>query len=220
MNLYNQNLDYLCEQQNISITEFEKIIYIPKVRIMEPTPNELLKISEYFNLSVDILLKKDLRVRNKEVIKSIQLIVLDVDGTMTDGGMYYTENGDQFKKYNTKDGLAIKRLSKSGMKFGIISHGHKLKVIQDRAELLGIEHIYVGQEDKLSVLNQWCTKLGIRLDQVAYVGDDINDLSVMLAVGFSACPADALNEIKTIASVILTKVGGGGCIREFLDDWF
>ena len=106
------------------------------------------------------------------------------------------------------------------MKFGIISHGHKLKVIQDRAELLGIEHIYVGQEDKLSVLNQWCTKLGIRLDQVAYVGDDINDLSVMQAVGFSACPADALNEIKTIASVILTKVGGGGCIREFLDDWF
>ena len=119
MNVYNQNLDYLCERQGISLTEFERLIYIPKVRIMEPTPDELVKIADYFNLSIDLLIRKDLRF-DRSKYESIQLIILDVDGTMTDGGMYYTENGDQIKKYNTKDGMAIKRLANKGMKFGII----------------------------------------------------------------------------------------------------
>ena len=87
MNVYNQNLDYLCERRNMSITEFERIIYIPKVRIMEPTPDELIKIADYFNLPIDVFLKKDLRILDKSPGKNIKLVILDVDGTMTDGGM-------------------------------------------------------------------------------------------------------------------------------------
>lgn len=219
MNLYNQNLDYLCERRNISITEFEQVIYIPKVRIMEPTPDELIRIADYFHLSIDVLLRKDLRISDKTHLNEIKLVVLDVDGTMTDGGMYFTENGDQIKKYNTKDGMAIKRGSKDGMQFGIISHGHKLNMVKDRADLLGIQHVYVGQESKTEVLAKWCEELGITPEQVAYVGDDINDIEIMEAVGVSACPADAVKSVKSVADVVLSKNGGAGCVREFLDDW-
>lgn len=218
MNLYNQNLDFLCERRKISITEFERLIYIPKVRIMEPTPDELVKISDYFSIPIDLLIRKDLRI-DRSKFKKIKFIILDVDGTMTDGGMYYSENGDQFKKYNTKDGMAIKREVMHGTKFGIISHGHKLNMIQDRAALLGIDHIYVGQEKKLTVLEKWCAELGISKEEVAFVGDDSNDIEIMHAVGLSACPADAVDSVKAIADMILTKNGGAGCVREFLDEW-
>jgi 3-deoxy-D-manno-octulosonate 8-phosphate phosphatase (KDO 8-P phosphatase) len=219
MNLYNQNLDYLCEKRDISLTEFENIIYIPKVRIMEPTPDELIRIADYFQLPIDVLIRKDLKLADRSQLKKIKLVILDVDGTMTDGGMYFTENGDQMKKYNTKDGMAIKREVRDGMQFGIISHGHKMKMVEDRAELLDIKHVYVGQDSKTEVLAQWCAELNLKPEEVAFVGDDINDLDIMKAVGLSACPADAVNAVKSIADIILSKGGGAGCVREFLDDW-
>ena len=115
MNVYNQNIDFLCDQRKMSITEFEQIIYIPKVRIMEPTPDELIRIADYFQLPIDVLLTKQLRINDKIALKSIRLVLLDVDGTLTDGGMYFTENGDQMKKYNTKDGMAIKNNQKKNL---------------------------------------------------------------------------------------------------------
>jgi len=203
----------------MSVTEFEHVIYIPKVKIMEPTPDELVRIADYFNLSIDILLRKELRLNDRTENKEIKLVLLDVDGTMTDGGMYFTENGDQIKKYNTKDGMAIKRKSKDGIQFGIISHGHKLNMVKDRAELLGIQHVYVGQESKTSILSNWCNELNIEKRQVAFIGDDVNDLEIMQNVGLSACPSDAINGIKSVATIVLSKAGGKGCVREFLDDW-
>lgn len=219
MNLYNQNLDYLCDKQKISITEFERIIYIPKVRIMEPTPDELIRIADYFQLPIDVLLRKNLRISDKSHAKNIKLVILDVDGTMTDGGMYFTENGDQMKKYNTKDGMAIKRCVKDGLAFGIISHGHKLKMVEDRAQLLDIKHVYVGQESKTEVLARWCVDLAIQPENVAFIGDDINDIEIMKTVGLSACPGDAVKAVKSVSDIILTKDGGRGCVREFLDEW-
>lgn len=219
MNVYNQNIDFLCEQRNMSITEFEQIIYIPKVRIMEPTPDELIRIADYFQLPIDVLLTKQLRINDKLSLQEIRLILLDVDGTLTDGGMYFTENGDQMKKYNTKDGMAIKNNRRENLSFGIISHGHKLNVVKDRASLLGIEHVYVGQESKINILDQWCEQLGITPKQVAYIGDDINDLEIMAKVGVSACPADAVYAVKKEADIILKKNGGAGCVREFMDEW-
>lgn len=219
MNVYNQNIDFLCEQRKMSITEFEQIIYIPKVRIMEPTPDELIRIADYFQLPIDVLLTKALRITDKTALKSIELVLLDVDGTLTDGGMYFTESGDQMKKYNTKDGMAIKNNQRENLSFGIISHGHKLNMVKDRAGLLGIKHIYVGQESKTVILDQWCADLKITPNQVAYIGDDINDLEIMSKVGVSACPADAVYAVKKIANIILKKNGGAGCVREFLDEW-
>ncbi len=220
MNIYNSNLIHLCDKKGVTITEFENIIYIPKVRIIDPQPEEIIRIAEYFNISIDVLLLKDLKAAADLDTSKIKLIILDIDGTMTDGGMYFTENGDRFKKYNAKDGMAIIQSIKKGMKFGIISHSHISKMVEDRAELLGIQHVYVGKEDKTQVLNNWCTELGLTLDEIAFIGDDINDLEVMKQVGLSACPNDAVKEIQKISNIILSRKGGDACIREFMDDWF
>jgi YrbI family 3-deoxy-D-manno-octulosonate 8-phosphate phosphatase len=219
MNTYNSNISHLCEKRGFSITEFENIIYIPKVRIMDPTPTELVRIAAYFNLSLDVIVLKDLKLFDKFEVDKFKLVILDVDGTMTDGGMYFTENGDQMKKYNTKDGLAIKGKVKEGIHFGIISHGKKLKVVKDRAELLGIQHVYVGDKDKSEVLKEWLSEMEISLSETVYIGDDINDLKIMESVGLSACPADAITSVKKVADIVLSKNGGQGCIREFLDEW-
>jgi len=219
MSIYNQNIQHLIYQKGISISEFSNDINIAKLLIMEPTPNELIKIANYFNLSIDDLLKRNINTKNLAEGLDIKLLILDVDGTMTDGGMYFTENGDQFKKYNTKDGMAIKNITKKGIHVGIISHGHKTKVVKDRADLLGIQNVYVGRDDKTTVLKGWCKEMNIELNQVAYIGDDINDTKVMQEVGISACPADSVKIIKNIADVILERKGGDACVREFIDDY-
>jgi len=219
MNIYNQNIQHLLYQKGISISEFSNQINIAKLLIMEPTPNELIKIANYFNLSIDDLLKRSMNTKNLAKDLDIKLLILDVDGTMTDGGMYFTENGDQMKKYNTKDGMAIKNITKKGIHVGIISHGHKTKVVKDRADLLGIQNVYVGRDDKTTVLKGWCKEMNIELNQVAYIGDDINDTKVMQEVGISACPADSVKIIRNIADVILERNGGHACVREFIDDY-
>ena len=154
-------------------------------------------------------------------MKNIKFLVLDVDGVLTDGGMYYTESGDEFKKFNAKDGLGIRRLTKNGIPVGIISHGHLSKLINKRAELLGIKHVFIGMGvKKLDILTKWCEELKIDLHDVAYIGDDINDLDVLHAVGVSACPDDAVLRVKDVAHHILQCNGGQGCVREFIEMYF
>jgi len=219
MEFYKNNLIWLCEQRDISITEFEDIIAIPKIRIMDPTPHELVRVADYFGLDLDTIVRKDLQLFDRIHLKNIKLVVLDVDGTMTDGGMYYTESGDQMKKFHAKDGLAIKQKIAAGLKFGIISHSLQSEAIKHRAKLLGIEHVFVGQEKKSDVLAQWIQELGIDLSQTAYIGDDTNDLDIIQQVGFSACPSDSVKAIKKVVHVVLTAKGGDGCIRELIDEW-
>lgn len=149
--------------------------------------------------------------------KKIKLLILDIDGVMTDAGMFFTENGDQIKKYNAKDGMAVRALADTAITVGIISSGFKLNMVKDRADLLKIERVYVGRDPKIKVLSSWCEDLGISLDEVGIIGDDINDLEVMKAVGFSACPADAVNIVKQNVNLVLRKRGGKGCVREFID---
>ena len=219
MNIYNQNLQHLLYKKGISISEFSNEINIAKQLISNPTPNELIKIAQFFNLSIDDFLKRNININNLISEIDIKLLILDVDGTMTDGGMYFTESGDQFKKYNTKDGMAIKNITKNGIHVGIISHGYKTKVVKDRADLLGIQKVYVGRDDKTTVLKAWCKEMKINLNQVAYIGDDINDAKVMQVVGISACPSDSVKSIKSIATVILDRKGGDACVREFIDEY-
>ncbi len=151
------------------------------------------------------------------VLDSIKLLLLDVDGTLTDAGVYFTEEGKQFKKFNARDGMGIKLALKSGIEVGIISHSHITTMVTARAEMLGITYVYVGQESKMDVLNGWMEQLRLTLDQVAYIGDDVNDLEIMQAVGVSACPSDAVAAIKAIADIQLALKGGEGCVREFID---
>jgi YrbI family 3-deoxy-D-manno-octulosonate 8-phosphate phosphatase len=154
---------------------------------------------------------------DKSKIKPIKFLILDVDGVMTDAGMFFTENGDQFKKYNAKDGMAVMALDKIGVKAGIISSGFKLEMVKARAELLKIQHLYVGRDPKIDILNKWCNELSIDLSEVAIIGDDINDLAIMKVVGFSVCPADAVLKVKETVDLVLQTKGGRGCVREFID---
>lgn len=152
-------------------------------------------------------------------LNNIKFLILDVDGTMTDGGIYMLEDGSQFKKFNAKDGLGIKMAIKAGIDVGIISHSHSSEMVNTRANMLGLKHVYVGQDSKLMVLNRWLSELKINIQEIAFIGDDVNDKEIMGAVGFSACPADASLEIKQIADLTLTCNGGHGAVREFIDKY-
>ena len=149
--------------------------------------------------------------------KNIKFLIIDVDGTMTDSGIYVTEDGSQFKKFNAKDGLGIKMCVQAGIEVGIISHSATSGMILQRAKHLGIKHCYVGQEKKTDVLNRWIQELNIPKENMAFIGDDLNDLDMIQAVGYTACPSDAVAKIQQEVDTVLSKKGGEGCVREFID---
>ena len=150
--------------------------------------------------------------------ENIKFLALDVDGTLTDGGMYYTESGEEFKRFDTKDGRGIIELQKRGIMVGLLSSGFKTKIIEGRVKTLSIDNWYVGTDPKIDILQQWCSDMNIEMKQVAYIGDDINDRDIINSVGFTACPADAMNTIKEVVDVVLTRNGGYGCVREFIEE--
>lgn len=215
MTFYNKNLSFLLEENELKLSEFQKKVNILEQDILEPSIIHLIDIANYFKISIDSLLKKDIQASHNS---DIQFLILDVDGTLTDGGMYFTENGDLMKKYNTKDGMAIKGLTKAGFQVGIISHSHQSKMVESRATMLGIQNVFVGSGSKLDILDGWLKNLNMTREQVAYVGDDINDAEIMKVVGLSACPKDATKSIQEIADVILEQDGGKACVREFIDE--
>ncbi|MEI6123588.1 MAG: HAD-IIIA family hydrolase [Bacteroidota bacterium] len=221
----NENIKFLSEHRKQSPIRISNAIGLTAKRITsfinkKNTPNamECMLFAEYFNIPVGTLLSLNLKKHN-ELINSFdfRFLVLDIDGVMTDGGMYYTESGDEFKKFNAKDGLAIIRLINEGKKVGFLSSGINKNIIQNRAKLLGIQHFYVGAWKKLEVLESWCKELNISLKNVAYIGDDLNDLAIIEKVGLSACPNDAIAEVKEKVNFVLSLQGGKACVREFID---
>ena len=147
---------------------------------------------------------------------SIELIVLDVDGTMTDSRITYSENGDEIKAFNVKDGLAIVSWMKLGKKVAIIT-GRSSKIVERRARELHIEYYYQGCNDKLTRLQALIDKLGISMENVAVIGDDLNDYRMLEAAQVSFVPRDASEYVDRIASVILTQNGGDGAVREMIE---
>ena len=149
----------------------------------------------------------------------IKLFLSDVDGTLTDAGMYYGSNGEELKKFNTHDGKGFELLRKAGIKTGIIT-SENTKIVENRAKKLKVDYLYQGLEHngKLEVAKEICKKEGISLNEVAYIGDDINCKELLESVGISACPSNALNEIKELLNIIkLNKNGGDGAVREFIE---
>lgn len=211
-----ENLEYLLHQKGVELEEF--LVKNEVEAVDEFSIEALEEIAEHFDTVLRDLLFSTF-VKNEEKLQNIKLLILDVDGVMTDGGMYFTENGDQIKKYNTKDGMAIMHLIKKGYQVGIISSGFKIEMVKSRADLLGIQHFYVGRDRKINVLNKWCEELSISLDEVAMIGDDINDLELMQNIGISACPNDAVDRIKNAAQIHLRMDGGRACVREFIDNY-
>ena len=147
--------------------------------------------------------------------RNIRMLFTDCDGCLTDGGMYYSENGDELKKFNTRDGMAFSLLRQKGIITGIIT-GENVELNRRRAEKLHIEELHMGVTDKLVVVERLAEKYGISLDEIAYIGDDINDIPVLKAVGLSCCPGDAVEDVKSVVDFVLKTRGGCGVIREVL----
>lgn len=187
------------------------------VTTIEQLPlNKIHEIAAELGVSINQLVYG--KAMNKPFPSDIKLLILDVDGVLTDAGMYHSESGNIMKKFNAKDGMGILQLTKTGFQVGIISSGFKGELVKQRAETLKIQHFYLGREHKLEILKQWCNDLKISLSQVAMIGDDVNDLEVMQAIGFCACPADAATKILRQADCVLSKKGGEGCVREFIEE--
>ncbi len=148
---------------------------------------------------------------------NIRLFLSDVDGVLTDAGMYYTESGDEFKKFCTYDGMGMKLLQKLGIKVGILTSEDR-NLNRRRAKKLALDYDFHGIENKLEFIKDLCNKENITLEQIVYVGDDINCFELLSHVGIAACPLNAVEKIKSINGIIkLKKNGGEGAVRELID---
>lgn len=145
--------------------------------------------------------------------RTIKMLLTDCDGVLTDGGMYYSEKGDEQKKFNTKDGLGLQRLKDAGIKRGIIT-GEDTQIVVNRANKLKLDYMFKGVNDKLSVMKEIAEKEGIALSEIAYIGDDRNDIECIKAAGLGITVADAVKEVKECADHILSAKGGQGAVRE------
>lgn len=149
-------------------------------------------------------------------MRNIKMLVMDVDGTLTDGKIYYGGDGEIFKAFNVRDGYRLIKCGEYGIVTAIIT-GRRSAIVEQRAKELRIAEVYQGVSDKLKVLKNLIEKYGIQFEQVAYIGDDVNDIDCMKACGFSACPADAMEEVKECVDYVCKNNGGHGAVREMID---
>ena len=175
-----------------------------------------------FAPGIELMKKKIQRVTRQSSVpllaklKGIRLFATDVDGVLTDAGMYYSESGDELKKFNTHDGMGIKLLQKAGLITAFVTQ-ERTKLVARRAERLAIPELHQGVMDKLSVIREMAERHGLLLQQVAYIGDDVNDLEALGAVGFSCSPADGLPLILAAVDYVCRKKGGEGAVREVVE---
>ena len=146
----------------------------------------------------------------------IKMLVMDVDGTLTDGKIYMGSDGEVFKAFDVKDGHAITHLHEVGI-IPVIITGRKSKIVENRAKELNIKEVYQGVSDKVEKLKEVAKSNGVLLEEVAYIGDDLNDLDCMGICGLSACPNDAIDEVTSNVDFKCNKNGGYGAVREFIN---
>ncbi|MBX2817089.1 MAG: HAD-IIIA family hydrolase [Saprospiraceae bacterium] len=148
--------------------------------------------------------------------RTIRLVISDIDGVWTDGGMYLGEFGEEFKKFNVRDGWGVRMLKEHGIPLCIIT-GEDSRAVELRAKKLDVDYVFVGVDDKVSVAKEICSKLQVTLQETAFIGDDLNDLDLLQRVGISACPADAYPTVQEEVDHVLIKKGGQGVFREFVE---
>lgn len=146
----------------------------------------------------------------------IKLLVMDVDGTLTDGKIYMSDKGELIKAFNIKDGYGITHLKEKGVVPAIIT-GRSSTILENRCNELGITELHQGVEDKVKKLYIVCEKYHITPKQVAYIGDDLNDLDCMRVCRYTAAPADAVEEVRKSVDFVCKHNGGEGAVREFID---
>lgn len=148
---------------------------------------------------------------------SIKMLVMDVDGTLTDGHIYVGENGEMMKAFNVKDGYAIVKIMPESKIVPVIITGKISEIVRKRAAELKIQEVYQNVSDKLPLLIEIAEKYGVTSDEVAYIGDDVNDLQCIEWCGITACPSDAVDEVLQQVDYICKAQGGRGAVREFID---
>ncbi len=153
---------------------------------------------------------------NTERARGVKLLVMDVDGTLTDGAMYYSERGEELKRFSTRDGMGITLLHRAAIQTAIITSEHSPIVVR-RAEKLRIHEVMLGSKDKTTTLLDMARRLNLVPEDIAYIGDDVNDLHVMKLCGLSACPADAVEIIRETAHLVCQRLGGNGAVRELAE---
>ena len=206
--------------------------YISSVADIKSTKNRIsadigiYEMPEYTYIEIDEpedwivaeSLMKRFVLKNEELdFSNIKLFLSDVDGVLTDAGMYYTEQGDEFKKFCTYDGMGFQLLQKTGVKVGILTTEDR-ELNRRRAKKLGLDFDFHGAKDKLQIVKDLCVKENITLAQVAYIGDDVNCFGLLSHVGIAACPNNSVDKIKAIPNIMqLKKNGGDGVVREFVE---
>lgn len=168
---------------------------------------------------LESLMEKHVLSKQGKKHTPIKLFISDVDGVLTDAGMYYSENGDELKKFNTRDGMGMQLLRTQGIKTAIIT-SEETHIVERRAKKLNIDYLFQGKQygSKLDAALEICKKENISIENVAYIGDDINCFDLLSAAGTKACPSDAVQKIKQIPGIkILSLKGGEGCVREFIE---
>lgn len=164
------------------------------------------------SLSAKLLQTPEIQAR----LKKVKLLLLDVDGVMTDGRIFWMEGQGWTRHFNVKDGYGLKLLMAAGIQVGIISGG-KSKDVETRASFLKLHHVFLGDENKLIALDKIIATTGLTPDQIAFVGDDLFDIPVLERVGFSATVPHAVNPVKERVHYITEFEGGGGAVREIAD---
>lgn len=190
----------------------------------------IYEMPEYTATEIDepddwMILEKLMRKYKSEFQKpagrpAVKLFVSDIDGTLTDGGMYYSENGDELKKFNTRDGMGFGMLREAGIRTAIVTSEDR-ELNRRRAEKMKIDYLVQGKREggKVAAVTEIVKQLGITMEEVAYIGDDVNCVDLLTAVGNAACPADACAKVKEISGIaVMKKKGGEGCVREFINN--
>lgn len=150
------------------------------------------------------------------MIENIKMLVMDVDGTLTDGKIYYGNDGELFKAFDVRDGYRLVKCEEYGIITAIIT-GKTSKIVECRASDLKIKEVHQGVSNKIEVLKTLIEKYSLDKSQIAYIGDDVNDIECMQYCGFSACPADAIDEVKNTVDYVCENIGGHGAVRELID---
>lgn len=152
-----------------------------------------------------------------EIANKIKLLITDCDGVLTDTGVYYSATGEELKRFSIRDGMGVERLRKlANIETGIITGEHS-GLVKMRAKKLNISELHLGISDKKNQLSKILEKRNLTTDEIAYIGDDTNDYEIMLEVGITACPSDAMSAIKGIADIVLETRGGQGAFRDFAE---
>lgn len=187
------------------------------IRAVEMSEDTFFEIDEPSDwIIIEALMRKNGMDKDKGPFPEIKMLLTDCDGCLTDGGMYYSEHGDELKKFNTKDGMAFAMLRERNILTGIIT-GEDVQLNRRRAEKLKLDILEGGCKDKLRAVRSLCEKYHIEMKNIAYIGDDINDLEVIQHVGLGCCPADAAPEVLKHAAYITKAKGGQGVVREVVE---